>query len=58
MSTTSTTAKMKSKRTHTLQSTLSQYKLDKQLSNDKTESPTNTKSIIVIIFFMISIVLI
>lgn len=43
MSTSSTTAKMKSKRTHTLQTTLSQYKLEKQSSNDKTESPTNTR---------------
>lgn len=39
----SSTAKMRSKRTHNLQTTLTQYKVDKQGSNDKSVSPTNTR---------------
>jgi P4 family phage/plasmid primase-like protien len=43
MSTSSTTAKMKSRRTHTVQTLLSQYRLDKQPSSDKAETHTNTR---------------
>ena len=43
MSASSTTAKMKSRRTHTVQTLLSQYKLDKQSSSDKAETHTNTR---------------
>lgn len=43
MSSSSTNAKMKSKRTHTVQTLLSQYKLDKQSSSDKAETHTNTR---------------
>ena len=43
MSASSTTAKMKSRRTHTVQTLLSQYKLDKQSSSDKADTHTNTR---------------
>lgn len=42
MSTSSSTAKMKSKRTHNVQTLLTQYKIDKQ-AGDKSVSPTNTR---------------
>ena len=43
MSTSSSTAKMKSRRTHNVQTLLTQYKIEKQAAGDKSVSPTNTR---------------
>lgn len=43
MKSSSITAKMKSKRTQSVQSMLTQHKVDKQATNDKSETHTNTR---------------
>lgn len=43
MSSSSSTAKMKSRRTHNVQTLLTQYKIEKQAAGDKSVSPTNTR---------------